>query len=269
LATVGDNCVDRYVGTERSPTVGGNALNVAVGLVNAGYPAAYLGAVGDDADGRLIVATARAVGVDVGGVQVLSAPTGVTTVEPLPDGERVFLEERYGASELYRLDEPGFRYLRDRTWIHGANLSGAASSLGRLAADGRRLSYDFSDRALTELHAALCPHLHVAFFSAPAANDAGARAVAAGALAAGARIAVVTRGARGSIAGEAGDWFDQPALDAHPVDTLGAGDAFIAAFVAGLLEDAAVPHALRRGAEAAAETCEMIGPWPVAKEVRT
>jgi fructoselysine 6-kinase len=80
-------------------------------------------------------------------------------------------------------------------------------------------------------------------------------------------MAVVTRGAEGSVASVAGDIFEQPALSVEPVDTLGADDAFIAAFIAACLEEASIPEALRRGAESAAKTCEMIGPWPVAKEV--
>jgi fructoselysine 6-kinase len=268
LAAVGDNCVDRYVRSTRPPTVGGNALNVAVGLVNAGYPTAYLGAVGDDLDGKLISETAQAAGVDVTHLQILDAPTGVTTVESGAAGERIFLEERYGATALYRLDELGLRYLCGRAWVHAANLPDASTAIPKLAAQGHRLSYDFSDRGDRELRASLCPHLEVAFFSSPGENGSEAAALAEAAVAEGARIAVVTRGADGSLAAAADDLFEQPAPSVHPIDTLGAGDAFIAAFIAACLESAAIPEALRRGAESAARTCEMIGPWPVAKEVR-
>ena len=267
LAAVGDNCIDRYVGSTRPSTVGGNALNVAVGLVNAGYPTAYLGAVGDDEDGRRVIETARAAGVDVTHLQILDAPTGVTTVELKPAGERVFLEESYGATELYRLDEQGIRHLRGRAWIHAVNLSDVSSAVSELATQGHRLSYDFSDSNDGELRTALCPHLELAVFSSPAENGSAAVAIATAAVSEGARMAVVTRGAGGSLASIAGDIFEQPALSVEPVDTLGAGDAFIAAFIAACLEEAPIPEALRRGAESAAKTCEMIGPWPLAKEV--
>jgi fructoselysine 6-kinase len=268
LAAVGDNCIDRYVGSTRPATVGGNALNVAVGLAGAGYPTAYLGAVGDDADGRLIVETARAAGVDVSDVRVLAAATGVTTVELRPGGERVFLEEAYGASELYRIDEQALDVLSGRAWVHAANLSDAAAAVHELAARGQPISYDFSDRGDLQLRAALCPGLEVAVFSSPSDDESEAASIARAAVAEGARVAVVTRGGHGSLAAIGDDCFAQPALSGEPIDTLGAGDAFVAAFIIALLDGAAIPEALRRGAASAAQTCEMIGPWPIAKEVR-
>jgi fructoselysine 6-kinase len=51
IATVGDNCIDRYLPPVDRSLVGGNAVNVAVNLRRAGHPAAYFGAVGDDEDG--------------------------------------------------------------------------------------------------------------------------------------------------------------------------------------------------------------------------
>lgn len=48
----GDNCIDRYLPPFNRSFVGGNAVNVAVYLQKHGIPAAYIGVVGDDADGR-------------------------------------------------------------------------------------------------------------------------------------------------------------------------------------------------------------------------
>jgi fructoselysine 6-kinase len=268
LGAIGDNCIDRYVPPLRADTVGGNALNVAVGFVRAGHTARYLGAVGDDEDGRFIVASARAAGVDVDDVQVLPAPTGVTAVALLPDGDRRFLDESYGASALYRLDVEGLEQLRGCGWVHAANLAGAARAVRELAAAGHRLSYDVSDHGDDDLRRALCPALDVAFFSAPRVTDAEAYAIAEAARSDGAPLAVVTRGAAGSLAAGAEGHLLQEALPAEVVDTLGAGDAFISAFIASHLAAAPTQVALQRGAEAAARTCEIVGPWPTAKEVR-
>jgi fructoselysine 6-kinase len=45
------------------------------------------------------------------------------------------------------------------------------------------------------------------------------------------------------------------------VDTLGAGDAYIAACISALVEGAPLPAALERGAHAAARTCTHYGAW--------
>jgi fructoselysine 6-kinase len=267
LAAVGDNCIDRYVPPVRPDTVGGNALNVAAGFAGAG-PAVYLGAVGDDAPGRRILETAQAVGIDVGGVDVLPAPTGVTTVELLPDGDRRFLDESYGASALFRLGQPGVDRLRVCAWVHAANLGGAVEAVQQLAAAGHAVSYDFSDRDDAPLRKALCPYLAVAFLSAPDETEGEALALAEAALAEGATLAVVTRGVHGSLAADVSGVTRQEALPVEVIDTLGAGDAFIAAFIAARVGGGAIREALQRAAEAAARTCRVIGPWPVPKEVR-
>jgi sugar/nucleoside kinase (ribokinase family) len=45
------------------------------------------------------------------------------------------------------------------------------------------------------------------------------------------------------------------------VDTLGAGDAYIAAVISALVEGAPLPSAMERGAHAAARTCTHYGAW--------
>jgi fructoselysine 6-kinase len=268
LASIGDNCIDRYVPAIRPDTVGGNALNVAVGFVQAGHPTTYLGAVGDDAEGRLILEAAAAAGVGVEGVRVLPEASGVTTVELQSDGDRLFVDESYGASALYRLDRAGVERLRGSGWIHAANLGGAVEAVRQLASEHENLSYDFSDRGDRELRNALCPHLRVAFFSSPDGTEADAAALAEAALADGAAVAVVTRGAAGSLASGSEGVLVQEALPVEVVDTLGAGDAFLAAFVAALVAGAPVGEALERAAGAAARTCEIVGPWLLAEEVQ-
>ena len=59
-----------------------------------------------------------------------------------------------------------------------------------------------------------------------------------------------------------GTVFEQPAVPAKVIDTLGAGDALIAGVIAALLAGAPPPDALEQGARAAAAACEHIGAWP-------
>jgi len=108
--------------------------------------------------------------------------------------------------------------------------------------------------------AELCPHLEVAFLSAPGAEAGEARDLASSAVAAGAGSAVVTRGRHGSLA-LAGRIHHQPPVPVSVVDTLGAGDAYIAACISTLVEGGTLETALRLGAEAAARTCTHYGAW--------
>jgi len=93
VASVGDNCVDRYLGAPALALAGGNALNVAAGLSAAGLKSYYLGAVGEDANAELILDGARGAEVATDRVRRLPEPTGVTEVRLRSDGDREFVDD--------------------------------------------------------------------------------------------------------------------------------------------------------------------------------
>jgi fructoselysine 6-kinase len=76
---------------------------------------------------------------------------------------------------------------------------------------------------------------------------------------AGAQWVLVTRGARGAMLGNGADIFEVPAADALLVDTLGAGDTFIARTLYGLLNGESPADLLRPAAAEAAKTCGYYG----------
>lgn len=74
---------------------------------------------------------------------------------------------------------------------------------------------------------------------------------------------VMTRGAKGALLVSAGDAFDQPGIPTEVVDTVGAGDAFTAAFVLGLLRGDAREVILRQACETASAVCAQPGAVPI------
>jgi len=261
VATMGDNCLDHYLPPLDREFVGGNALNVAVGLRDAGHDVAYAGAVGDDAAGRAVLAAARGRGIDTTHVAVQEGEaTGVTTIRLTDDGDRVFESEILGASGRFRATAAALADLSRRAWVHGAGLWGGVEGFVHLRRGGARLSYDFSHVSSPERIAELAPHLDVAFLSAPGLGDAEATDLGTRTVAAGAATAVVTRGRHGSLAVSAGV-HHQPPVPVTVVDTLGAGDAYIAACISALVEGSPLVAALEQGAAAAARACTHYGAW--------
>jgi fructoselysine 6-kinase len=256
VACVGDNCVDVYVDAGGVERVGGNALNVALELARRGARASYLGAVGSDAHGRLVLAGARAGGVDVSRTLVAEGATGVTLVGHHANGERRFISEEYGVAAEYRVparDEPVLQHAR---WVHAARQADLARWSPGVRAAGTPVSCDLNDFGPD----ALTSPVDVAFASAAeAAGEEEALALARDLLARGAELAVVTLGAAGSLAHSAGGTWRQPAIPVEVVDSLGAGDAFIAGVIAALLAGDDVGSALHAGACAGAEACARVG----------
>jgi len=260
-ATIGDNCVDRYLPPIGRDRAGGNALNVAAGLAAAGLPTAYVGAIGDDADGRLILAEGGAMGIDMSRVVVAPGHTGVTTITVTPDGERIFESEVLGTSGTFRPSAEATGFLATRSWVHATGPGHIVEALEAVAAAGVRVSYDVSHPPRIERFAALGPMLEVAFLSAAGAGAADGADLAREAIRRGARSAVVGRGKDGCLMLSGDRLYEQPALPARVVDTLGAGDALIAGVIAALLDGASPDAALIQGAHAAAAACTHIGAW--------
>jgi fructoselysine 6-kinase len=263
LVAIGDNCIDRYVQTGER-LVGGNAVNVAAQWALAGRRSAYIGAVGDDDHGRAVADALASAGVDLRGLRTLPGHTGVTEVQLRDDGDRVILFEDLGVSADLWLGETELRELTGSGWAHCASLPGFREVARLLDDHGVPVSVDFSTRCDFDQ----LDHLEVAFFSCGADEvDAAAEGVSR-AVAAGARIAIATRGAGGSVAQwsatssvSAGTAF-VPAVDVRVADTLGAGDSYAAAFIAARLSGDTVPEAMRAAAAAAATTCGHRGGWP-------
>ena len=164
--------------------------------------------------------------------------------------------EEYGVAASYRVSADVAARLAGYRWVHLARQPDALAVAPGLRGSGVRLSCDFCDAWDSELASSLAPHLEVAFFS-------GDESAAAHAVELGARIAVATLGDAGSAAHTTGGRLEQRALPAEIVDTLGAGDALIAAFIASTLDGGDARDSLRAGAKAAAEACGHPGAWPL------
>lgn len=261
--SIGDNCIDNYVHPVKQRRVGGNAVNVAVHLGRGGLSSTYLGAVGDDEDGRWIVQQLASEGVDVSHVHILPGRTARTDIA-LEVGERHFLFEDFGVGQEFRLDEQDTRFIAEHELAHWSILGPGLDQIETMHHHGVLTSLDYSspDRYEAAFLQDTLPHVDVAFLSAgengaPTALECFAREL----LPFGPRLIVITRGEEGSMALDHAGIYMQPAVRVPVVDTLGAGDAFIGLFLARLLQGDAVPHCLSVAAQGAAQVCTHLGAW--------
>lgn len=226
-------------GTDQGARLGGGAANSALALARAGHVAMLLGAVGDDDLGGRLRDELVALGVDVSHLVSVAGPSTRSLVLVDGQGERTIVNLARA-----REGEPPRRlatvaadciYVRDR-----------APDLSEL----------LEQRARTGLVVAHMPP--VARGARPAtvlivsASDVGPEILdhpfAAGQEVAGPplRWVVVTRGPGGAWAFDAsgGPGLHAPARVVTPVDTTGAGDAFAAGLVHGLVSGRPMAEAL-------------------------
>lgn len=258
LAAVGDNCVDVLRPAGRR-LIGGNAVNVAVQFARLGGRSSYFGAVGQDDEGALTERLLRANGVDVDHLVRRSLPTAHTLIDVSPNGERRFVFEDFGACAGYAPDETSCAALLDYDHVHIGWLDDGGALRRRLVAAGRSVSQDVTVNAAPENLGV--DGLSIAFASIDGSHEAAAL-MAQSLLGRGARNVVVTRGVQGSSVFIDGADASIPARVIRPVDTTGAGDSYIAAFLMARLSGASPEEAGRKAADHAAGTCLHEGGFP-------
>jgi len=261
---LGDNTIDTYVSSgEQFP--GGNAVNVAVLARRLGARASYLGCWGDDEGGAILRAALLAEGVDASRVREVAGGETARARIAHEDGDRRFLGARPGVRGRYALGEEDLAFAAAHDLVHTSCNSDLDGEIARIAQAARLVSYDYSEKWTEARLAATLGHVDIAFLSAPGRDDAACAALLA--RLGSARIAVVTRGAAGAMARAGDEMRAVAAAPARVVDTLGAGDGFIAGFLVAHLGGASLAGALEAGARAGAAACSWRGafgharPW--------
>jgi fructoselysine 6-kinase len=259
LATVGDNCIDYISGAANFSLVGGNAVNVAVQLSALGRQCAYFGAVGNDAAGARIIKVLAAKGVIVDFVRVVEGTTAYTKVELDSGNDRKFISEEFGVVKDYRTDLRDVAALATARHVHIGWLNDGGALRQTLSQRGVSISQDISVNA--EPRNRDVGGLTVAFASADGSDDE-VRRMAACLVSRGAKLAVITRGNKGSIVTDGTQFFMIDAIKIKPVDTTGAGDAFIAGFLDAFLKERPLDECLINGRKTATAACLHLGGFP-------
>ena len=254
LVAVGDNVIDCYV-DHGSMFPGGNCVNVAVHAARAGTRTAYVGAVGTDERGEVMSGALAAEGIDTSRLRVLPGPSAYAAVRHVA-GDRVFGRSDKGVS-LFRPDDADLQFVGGFGLAHSSYCSGLEEALPDMAA-AVPLSFDFDDR--TGAYAeGLLPHVRVATFSASHLSRRECEDLVRWAAARGPSHVFATRGAEGAVCFADDVVHTAPAQAVEPVDSLGAGDAFIGRALHGLLTGEPVPVLLEAAVAAGGRACATLG----------
>jgi 2-dehydro-3-deoxygluconokinase len=272
-------------------SVAGAESNVAMYLARLGIPVSWLSALGDDAFGRRVRAQIGAAGVDVNGVRLdPHRPTGLLVKEPGPHRTRVRYYRTGSAASALGPELLDDHRLNPASVLHLTGVTPALSPSCRNLVERalhtpphRRphaISFDVNHRpALWPGDTApavlrdLADLADLAFVGLDEAQELwGAHLEPADVrrLLPHPRLLVVKDGGHAATAfGEGLSW-TVPALRTDVVEPVGAGDAFAAGFLAGLLHDGGVERALRLGHITAASALRVTsdhGPLPDARRI--
>lgn len=256
LLGLGDNTVDYYI-HQGMAYPGGNAVNVAVLAKRYGHQGSYLGCLGTDERGRFLLDTLNAEAVDTSHCKVIEGVTSKCEVA-LVAGDRVFGESCHGVTARLNLTDEDYTYIAQHDIVHSSIYSYAEDMLADIKRSAELLSFDFSSNWTSDYLEKCAPHTDRAFLSLPGKSSADAENLAKKIYALGPNLVVITMGASGSLAYDGNVVYRQGVEQVEAVDTLGAGDAFIARFLVEL-DNTTIPEALSRAAASAAENCRTNG----------
>jgi 2-dehydro-3-deoxygluconokinase len=290
VATVGETMAmmrSRDIGSLRHVSelvlgIGGAESNVAIGLRRLGIDVTWLGRVGDDPLGERVTREIRAEGVDVRAVVDTQAPTGL------------MLKERSSASSTavfyYRAGSAGSRLQPDDMppgWIENADvvhvsgitalLSDSArdcvlTAISRAQAAGVQVSFDVNYRSTLAPVDVAGPLLRKIAENADIVFGGPEElkllypdsepAEAAQRLVHGGRGEVVLKmGADGAVVYSSDAVVEGAGFTVDVVDTVGAGDAFVAGYLSGLVQGIDVRARLHRANACGAMLCMAPGDW--------
>lgn len=287
-----DHCLLRP-GSPPSLTIGGAESNVAIAAARLGAQAAWIGRVGDDDLGSLVVRELRGQGVDVYARRDPAAPTGLMVKEHRhgkPTHVRYY--RKHSAGSRLEPDDLQLEVLAGADIVHLTGITAALgesprATLHHAIAAGRRggatISFDVNYRATLWTPDAAGPVLRELAGAAdilfagpeeaallltgstqtPPTDDpwGSAAQIAKQICDLGPSIAVLKLGSLGALALADGVVHSHPIVPIDPIDPVGAGDAFVGAFLAELADTKSVEASLASGAKMGALVCAVPGDW--------
>jgi 2-dehydro-3-deoxygluconokinase len=263
-------------------STGGAESNLAIGLSRLGHRVSWIGRVGDDEFGTLIRRTLAAEGIDCRAIVDPGAPTGLMI--------KARRSEAVTQVSYYRSGSAGSRLCPrdvDPDLINQARmlyLTGITPALSSSARDAVRYAAGLARRAgalvcltlnyrralwspqvagpeLAEL-VALADVVFAGEDEAGLVVDGGNAEDLGRSLAAlGPRHVLITRGVLGALAVVDDEVMAVPVRRVSAVDPVGAGDAFAAGYLSGLLDGASTVDCLDRACLAGAFAVTVPGDW--------
>lgn len=265
LITLGNTCVDIFVphheqpppgGISRIPSLeavpGGNGANTAVTAARLGVRTALAGVLGDDLFGRYLRDFMGSEGIDTSLLELLDGRSSPATLVFNDDeGERSFVHHP-GTNAEFHLGSAAVHapcavfHFAAPELLPGFWPDGVEAAAVKLKEKGVRLGMDVfavegegDPTAVVEVHRRVLAHMDMVFPNEDEARCITGRTRRRDMVAylheVGVRIVVIKRGGDGATVSWDGHYEEVPTDAVEVLDTCGAGDSFVGAFLAATL----------------------------------
>ena len=262
LAAVGSNCIDYYNNIDGGKCYpGGGPVNMAVYTVRNGGQASYIGSVGTDEYGKVMLEAVKAKGVDTSHIHVVEGKTAISQVE-LVDGERVFGDYDEGVLSTYKLSDEDIDFICKHDIVVCDLWGKVEGQFKDLKARGIPTAFDCATRPEDSEPKVAMPYTDYLFFSSDDGDTKELRDQMKKYKEVGPKLVIAMLGTEGSVCYDGDKFYKYGIIECeNVVDTMGAGDSYIAGFLTGIINKLSIEECMHLGAKTATDTLKYFGAW--------
>jgi len=253
-------------GKLRTKSGGGSAANTIYALAKMGFSCGYLGKVGKDEEGNFLLEDLNKVGVDTHKVK-RDKKSGVCLVLLGKSKDRSIIVLP-NANDTLVFPELDTDYINEAEFLHMSSFLGKIpfEAQKQIAGETKaKISFNPGEPHATKGLKELTPileHTFILFLSQKEAEILTGKDYKKGArmlLSYGIEVIACTLGEKGSYLLSREEEFKVPPEKVEAVDTTGAGDVYVAGFLAGLLKKLSLSECARLATKAAAQSIKGYG----------
>ena len=260
VAEIGDNCIDLYERLgKKYPT--GNVVDTGVNLKKLGVDVSIISTTGSDENGKWMIESLKEEGLDISHLKVAEGQTAITYMD-MDGNDRIHGDYVEGVLADIVFDEEDISFAAGHDLVHSALWGMAEKTLPKIAEYGTPIAFDYADRLDHRLVEETLPYVTYGFYSYHNGRDEYIEEFLKDKVNRGMKVAVATFGEEGSLAYDENGFHCAGIVKAKQVvNTVGAGDSFIAGFLYGILNGWNIEECLNKGAQVASSVVEVFEPW--------
>ncbi|SUG40776.1 Fructoselysine kinase [Salmonella enterica subsp. arizonae] len=233
-----------------------------------------MGAFGNDDAARHVQDVLRQLQIDISHCRHYTGENGYACIR-LTHGDRQFVASNKNGvlrEHPFSLSDVDLRYISQFTLVHSSINGHLESELEKIKQQPVLLSFDFSGRGTDEYFEKVCPWVDYGFISCSGLSPDEIKIKLNKLYRYGCRHIIATCGHEKVYYFSGADYLEWQPVYIEPIDTLGAGDAFLTGFLLSILQSGmaepdkeSVLRAMRQGGKSAAQVLSHYGAFGFGK----
>lgn len=253
-----DNCIDVYYKMD-CYYLTGNSIDFALNYKDLGGDITEMTILGNDVFAMALEECLKEREIPLRVLKKTDKPTGMATMD-IVDGDKKHLHFEGNAMEDIELSHEDLEFVKGFDIVYAERWAKVDRYIKELKQPGQIWVYDFSKRLEQESNDKILPYLDYAFFSYDKDDDY-IRDFMVKTKEKGTSVVIAMLGEYGSLAYDGVQFYELDAEKVEVVNTVGAGDSYIAAFTYGVSLGESIPECMARGKKRATEIIQRFNPY--------